>query len=124
MTAKPPANESAASTSEPRRSKRKYAPPVTDEQQRYEELPAEEQIANAILQQVRQSGGYEPVEPERFSLSKLFAGVIQVLAVAALLYVLSILLAGGDQMAGVLWALVAIVLQIMALTFYIMRGNQ
>jgi D-glycero-D-manno-heptose 1,7-bisphosphate phosphatase len=125
MTAKTPTPDpSGGSASAAPSPRRKYAPPVADEQQRYEDLPPEEQIANAILQQVRQSGGYEPVEPERFSLSKLFAGVIQVLAVAALLYVLSILLAGGDELAGVLWALVAIVLQIMALTFYIMRGNQ
>jgi D-glycero-D-manno-heptose 1,7-bisphosphate phosphatase len=113
-----------APATKPRSENRRYAPPVEDAQQRYENLPPEEQIANAILRQVRETGGYEPVEPERFSFSKLFAGVVQVLAVGALLFVLSVVLTGGDASQAILWALIAIVLQIMALTFYIMKGNQ
>ncbi len=115
---------SSQAASAKRSANQRYAPPVEDSQQRYENLPPEEQIANAILRQVRDSGGYEPLEPERFSFSKLFAGVVQVLAMGALLYVLSAVLTGGDTSSAILWALIAIVLQIMALTFYIMKGNQ
>jgi hypothetical protein len=63
-------------------------------------------------------------EPERFHLSKVAAGMLQFLAAGVLINVLRTIFVGADALQAILWALVAIVLQMMALTFYIMWPNQ
>lgn len=84
----------------------------------------DERLAAAIFRQMQENAQFAEAPPEKFCLSKLFAAVIQVVAGIVLLFVISRILTGSDPTNAILWALVAIVLQVMALTFYVMKPNQ
>ena len=60
---------------------------------------------------------------EQFSFAKCLAGVTQAIAAMCLIGVLYIGLSSGNPLSGIMWALVAVALQIMALTLYTMRGE-
>ncbi len=84
----------------------------------------DERLAAAILRQMQDNAQLAETEPERFHLSKVAAGMLQFLAAGVLINVLRTIFVGADALQAILWALVAIVLQMMALTFYIMWPNQ
>jgi len=61
---------------------------------------------------------------EEFSFTKLIAGIVQILALLALLIVFWMMLSGSPAQQATLWALIAIVLQVMALTFFMMHRSR
>ncbi len=76
-----------------------------------------EEVRREILRYVRQIAHVEEAD---FSVGKVFAGIAQVLALLGLL--LALWRMATDQLPqAVLWAQIAAVLQVMALTFYLMR---
>lgn len=78
---------------------------------------AQEQICSEILRHVKHLA---QTKDEGFNVAKVLAGIVQVLALLALL--LAMWRMATDQLAqAALWAQIAAVLQIMALTFFIMR---
>lgn len=79
-----------------------------------------------ILRHVRQLSQSAVGGHEEFSVTKLIAGIIQVLALLALLLTAVTALHGGEGSTATaqLWALVAIVLQMMSLTFFIMQRSR
>lgn len=61
---------------------------------------------------------------EEFSFTKLIAGIVQVFALLALLIVFWMMLSGSPAQQATLWALIAVVLQVMALTFFMMHRSR
>lgn len=77
-------------------------------------------VRREILRHVRQF--VRSREAEEFSLSKLFAGILQVLVFMPLLLCVWKMLGGESEFAqAAVWALLAILLQLMALTFFTMH---
>ena len=67
----------------------------------------------------------EPVNPpEKFCVGKFLAGICQMIAGMSLLGVFYIAVSDGEPIRGIMWALVAVALQIMALTLYSMRDEK
>ncbi len=60
----------------------------------------------------------------KFSVSKLIAGVAQGLTFATAAVVLYKMAAGAEVMTAILWALLAILCQAMALTFFIIERSE
>ena len=86
-------------------------------------LMSDRQVRLEILRHVRQFAQRTLTEHEEFSITKLIAGIVQVLALLSLLLVL---ISGvrGEGGAAQLWALVAVALQVMALTFFVMQRSK
>ena len=62
---------------------------------------------------------------EEFSFTKLLAGVVQMLALLALLMTFWRMLQGDEQLpAATLWGIITVALQMMALTFFIMQRSR
>ncbi|MGC9454923.1 MAG: HAD-IIIA family hydrolase [Phycisphaerae bacterium] len=77
-------------------------------------------VRREILRHVRQF--VRSREAEEFSLSKLFAGILQVLVFMPLLLCVWKMLGGEEEFTqAAVWALLAILLQVMALTFFMMH---
>ena len=93
----------------PREPATENAPKVPDSQVRME-----------ILRYVRQMSKSAMEKREEFSITKLIAGIIQVLALVSLLMALLTYLRDATGPAQV-WATVSVSLQVMALTFFIMQ---
>ncbi|MFP3937763.1 MAG: D-glycero-alpha-D-manno-heptose-1,7-bisphosphate 7-phosphatase [Phycisphaerae bacterium] len=80
-------------------------------------------VRREILRHLRQF--VRSSEAEEFSLSKLFAGILQVLVFMPLLLCIWKMLGGESEFAqAAVWALLAILLQLMALTFFIMHRGK
>ena len=81
-------------------------------------------VRREILQHVRQMARRE--EAEEFSITKLIAGIIQMLALLSLVLVfLKLLRPSDNSMAEAqVWATVAVALQVMALTFFMMQRDR
>ncbi len=86
-------------------------------------LMSDRQVRLEILRHVRQFAQRSLAEQEEFSITKLIGGIVPVLALLSLLLVL-ISGVGGDVPLANLWALVAIALQVMALTFFMMQRSK
>ncbi|MCE5324784.1 MAG: HAD family hydrolase [Planctomycetaceae bacterium] len=84
---------------------------------------SDQNVRMEILRHVRQMAQTALTEREDFSLSKLMAGFVQAMAVLALLLVPIMALQNKAESLAVaqLWATVAAALQMMSLTFFIMR---
>ncbi len=95
------------------------ADPPTDES-----AEGSDSVRREILQHVRQLARQE--QTEDFSVTKLVAGIIQMLALLALaLTFMKMLRAGDNALAEAqVWATVAGVMQIMALTFFMMQRGR
>lgn len=59
-----------------------------------------------------------------FSVTKLLAGVIQSLALLALFLVFRAMVAGADPLRPIIWGVVAVMAQTMALTFFVMQRSE
>jgi len=95
------------------------APPVSAEPAT--SAPEVEELLSNILEQLRRMQKSEMFG--EFSLLRLLAGVVQVFVPFCLLIALWLLMSSDRQNGGILVALgFAAVLQLMALTFYLMRG--
>jgi D-glycero-D-manno-heptose 1,7-bisphosphate phosphatase len=82
-----------------------------------------DRLLTSILEQLRRMQKQEMFG--EFSLMRLLAGIVQIFAVFALLLALWFLLGSNRQDGNILLALgFAAVLQLMALTFYIMHGRR
>ncbi len=80
-------------------------------------------VRREILRHLRQF--VRSREVEEFSLSKLFAGIVQVLVFMPLLLCIWRMLGGEEGLVqAAVWALLAILLQLMALTFYMMHRSR
>jgi D-glycero-D-manno-heptose 1,7-bisphosphate phosphatase len=80
-------------------------------------------VRREILRHVRQF--VRSREAEEFSLSKLFAGILQVLVFMPLLLCIWKMLSGQQAAAeAAVWALLAILLQVMSLTFFVMHRSR
>jgi len=78
------------------------------------------QVRREILQHVRHLVHMEA--HEEFNVTKLIAGIVQVLALLGLLIVFWKLLGGPERLAeATVWGLIAVTLQVMALTFFMMQ---
>jgi D,D-heptose 1,7-bisphosphate phosphatase len=86
-------------------------------------LMSDRQVRLEILRHVRQFAQTSLTDQEEFSITKLIAGIVQVLALLSLLLVL-ISGVGGEVASAQLWAMVAIALQVMALTFFMMQRSK
>ncbi len=84
---------------------------------------SDRQVRLEILRHVRQFAQTSLTDREEFSITKLIAGIVQVLALLSLLLVL-ISGVSGEVLSAQLWALVAIALQVMALTFFMMQRSK
>lgn len=80
------------------------------------------QVRREILSYVRQLVRAE--EHEEFSITKLLAGIIQMVAILALFVTAWKMIAGGATATASLWAQVAMTLQVMALTFFMMQRGK
>jgi D-glycero-D-manno-heptose 1,7-bisphosphate phosphatase len=80
------------------------------------------EVRREILRYVRQLA--RAGAAEEFSFTKLFAGIVQVIAAIVLLNVVRYIITGAEASQAILWALVAVVLQVMALTLYIMQREK
>ena len=89
-------------------------------------LMSDRQVRLEILRHVRQFAQRSLAEQEEFSITKLIAGIVQVLALLSLLLVLISGVRGvrGELASAQLWALVAVALQVMALTFFMMQRSK
>ncbi len=86
-------------------------------------MMSDRQVRLEILRHVRQFAQTSLTDQEEFSVTKLMAGIVQVLALLSLLLVL--ISGTTDEGASAqLWALVAIALQVMALTFFMMQRSK
>jgi D-glycero-D-manno-heptose 1,7-bisphosphate phosphatase len=82
-----------------------------------------ERLGREIIEQLRRMQKTESFD--EFSLIRMLAGIVQVFVPFCLLIALWLLMSSDRQTANILIALgFATVLQIMALTFYIMRGRR
>ena len=82
-----------------------------------------ERLGREIIEQLRRMQKAEAFD--EFSLVRVLAGIVQVFVPFCLLIALWLLMSSDQQTANILIALgFATVLQIMALTFYIMRGRR
>jgi len=83
-----------------------------------------DRVRREILQHVRQIARRD--EAEEFSITKLLAGIIQMLALLALALVFYRMLrpSEGSMVEAQIWATVAVALQVMALTFFVMQRDR
>ncbi|MDY6914579.1 MAG: HAD family hydrolase [Planctomycetota bacterium] len=80
------------------------------------------QVRREILRHVRQFS--RTMHTEEFSLAKLFASILQVLVLLLLLVVFWKMLSDARIEVAILWALLAVVLQLMSLTFFTIHRNR
>ncbi len=97
-------------------------PTVPRSTDRLEDLSERELLQELLRAERRREEEAErrAAEYERFSVAKLVAGGAQGLSIALLIWVL-IRYAMGDATGAMVWGLVALVVQFMALAFYLMR---
>lgn len=97
-------------------------PPDLPQEQATEDAPRipDSHVRMEILRYVRQMSKSAMEKRDEFSITKLIAGIIQVLALVSLL--LAMLTYARDATgAAQVWATVSVSLQVMALTFFIMQ---
>jgi len=61
---------------------------------------------------------------QSFSVTKLLAGVVQSLALLALVLVFRAMIVGADPLQQIVWGVVAVMAQTMALTFFVMQRSE
>ena len=80
-------------------------------------------VRQEILRHVRQLANAG--QSEEFSFTKLLAGIVQMLALLALLLTFWRMLQGAGQLqAAMVWGIIAVALQMMALTFFMMQRQR
>ena len=79
-------------------------------------------VHHEILRHVRRLAGAG--QGEKFSLTRLFGAIVQVLAIFALLLVFRMILTNAPIQQTILWALIAVMLQVMALTFFLIHRTK
>jgi len=75
-----------------------------------------------ILRHVRRPA--DAARGDRFSLTRLFGAIVQVLAILTLLLVFWTMLTDAPIQQAILWAMIAVMLQVMALTFFLMHRTK